>query len=161
MTRDELLMKLYDEQTAQARHHESLRVNFVSIVLTLGTLLLAVIGWDKRITDGDIPTIVLLFILGVVGVVASLKHYERNRMHARRARVMREMAEATLGETDIGPALRHARIEAEKKNKFLSRHVRLKHVWTIPPMLLALASVLLFVIACFLDYVVCLTSAPM
>ena len=62
MTRDELLIKLYDEQTTHAHHHESLRLNFVSIVPTLGGILLAVVGWDEGISAHDVPVLVFLSV---------------------------------------------------------------------------------------------------
>lgn len=145
MTRDELLMKLYDEQTTQARHHESLRVNFVSIVLTLGAVMIAIVGYDEGLTQDDIPVLVFLFLLGLFGYVASLKHYERNRLHVARARVMREMAESALDIEDVGRALYDARIHHQSKNRFMSRKIRLRFLWAVAPLLLSVASLLLIV----------------
>ncbi|MEM6626037.1 MAG: hypothetical protein AAF719_04975 [Pseudomonadota bacterium] len=152
MDRADLLMQIYDEQTNHARHHESLRVNIVSVILTLGSLVIAVICHDGGIFRDDIPIIVFLGCLGLFGYIASMKHYERNRLHVARAQVMREMAEDSLGADDIGDALRKAGKEHEKAYSFQSGYIRLKYVWAIAPLLLSLAAIGLGVIASFSEH---------
>lgn len=147
MKREELIMRIYDEQAAQARHHESLRVNFVSILLTFGSIIFAIIGYDGAITRHDAPVLIFLFFIGLFGCLASMKHYERNRMHVARARKMREMAEETLAIGDVGAALYEARNSHQKDYPFLSRKVRVKYVWALAPLLLSIASAVLLITA--------------
>ena len=152
MHRAELLMRMYEEQTTQARQHESLRVNFVSILLTFGSILLAVVGYDSQVSLYDIPILIFLFFVGVFGYVASLKHYERNRLHVKRAKIMREMAEAAIGADDIGPALYIARKEHEAEPYlFLKRKVRVKTLWALAPLLLSVTSVVMLILVAVIE----------
>ena len=61
-------------------NHESQRANMTNIILTISTILIAVIGTMEIGIEKIILSLVLL-ILGIFGSIFSVKHYERFSWH--------------------------------------------------------------------------------
>ena len=77
----ENLRRYYDEHLSQAQKHESLRAQGTSILsaISAGVVAIAGVGGLDR---SDIPAGVLVVFVASLGVLLSLKHYERYRFHA-------------------------------------------------------------------------------
>jgi hypothetical protein len=86
------LLHYYDEHAEQARQHETLRATATSMIgaIMAGVVALTGIG---GLTRADIPSGILIVMLGIIGTAISLKHYERNRLHTEIMAVVRKEAE--------------------------------------------------------------------
>jgi uncharacterized membrane protein YeaQ/YmgE (transglycosylase-associated protein family) len=93
--RRELLWGLYEDVVAQGRHHESQRLGMTNAMLVVAAAVLGLIGLDERISDADIPAGLFLVVLGIVGAVFALKHYERFRYHMAFAKEYRNALKIT------------------------------------------------------------------
>lgn len=85
----EILVTMYEENVTQCRHHETQRSAVTSSILTIDTIIIGLITFDKAITSSDIPLSIFLFFIGLFGAGFSLKHYERYSLHLQRAREFR------------------------------------------------------------------------
>lgn len=83
------LWRYYEEHAAQARQHETLRATVTS---TLSGIAAAVIGFASLggLTLSDVLPGLVVVAIGVLGGALSIKHYERNRLHTRILRAIRE-----------------------------------------------------------------------
>lgn len=76
------LWHYYDEHAAQARQHEDLRASVTSIMAGFAAALVGFAGIGG-LRSSDTPAGVLVILIGALGALLSLKHYERNRFHVR------------------------------------------------------------------------------
>lgn len=83
-----LLMKLYDESQIQRRHHETHRATLTGIVVTLYVALLS--GFFDNGID-ELPTLIILLVLSVFGILCTLSYTERYNYYWRRSQVIREL----------------------------------------------------------------------
>ncbi|QGQ19271.1 hypothetical protein GC089_08550 [Cellulomonas sp. JZ18] len=74
------LWRFYEEHAEQARQHETLRASATSVLAGIASAVLAFVGVDG-INRSDVPAGLAVVLVSTLGVVLSLKHYERNRMH--------------------------------------------------------------------------------
>jgi hypothetical protein len=74
------LWRFYDEHAAQARQHETLRATVTSILTGFAAALVGFAGIGG-LEPSDVPAGVFVVLIGVLGALLSLKHYERNRFH--------------------------------------------------------------------------------
>ena len=81
--RIESLWKFYDEHATQARQHEDQRERMTAVLVTLAGLLVGFLNADNQSAAYRLLGSGALTILGLGGFLFSLKHYERNRYHAR------------------------------------------------------------------------------
>ena len=94
--RTEVLLRFYEEHAAQARQHEDHRERFTNLLLILCAAAIGLIGsqpdgWLALVAAGT------LVILGLFGRLFSLKHYERNRLHATFMKWARDAIDSELG----------------------------------------------------------------
>lgn len=123
------LWKLYSENVAQARHHEAQRSTVVGLILAISTGILGVIALDKGIKPPiDTALALLLVLLGLFGATFSFKHYERFRLHMRRARGYREALDSTLAGRPLRAIKKAADEEIAAAFPVFSR-LRLHHWW--------------------------------
>ena len=145
----DILMKMYLEQTAQARQHEKLRVNFITLVMTAGTMVFAFIGWDGILNRADSASLLFIVVIGIIGFFASCKHYERNRLHVARAKHIRKLM-AKIDTSGTISKVNHTMGKVRRANSianyFWAKKIRLKYIWSIFPLMLSIfASVTFFV----------------
>lgn len=86
------LWRFYEEQAAQVRQHEDLRATVTSTLAAIAAAVVALAGIGG-LSSADIPSGIVVVLLGALGLALSLKHYERNRFHA-------AIMGATRGEID-------------------------------------------------------------
>ena len=98
---NQVLWSMYQEHCVQGRHHETQRSTVTSILLSISAAILALVSLDKEITRADIPMGLLLIVIGLFGALFCAKHYERFRIHMKRARNYRDALDANISEIDI------------------------------------------------------------
>jgi hypothetical protein len=83
--RRQIIWGLYQDVVLQGRHHETQRLGLTNAVLVTAAAALGLVSVDGKITPSDTPVGAFLVVLGIVGSVFTLKHYERFRMHMEQA----------------------------------------------------------------------------
>ena len=94
------LWHFYTEHAAQARQHETLRATVASI---LGAFAAALVGFTGvgGLHRSDVPAGVMVFVIGLLGALLSLKHYERNRFHTSVLGAVRREIESARGRSAV------------------------------------------------------------
>ena len=77
----EIWLRMYEEQVRHGRHHEVLRSQSTNMVLAISAALLAFISSDYTAAGHDKLVSVFIVVINVYGLIMSLKHYERSRLH--------------------------------------------------------------------------------
>lgn len=142
----EVMWRLYAENTAHGRHHETMRATVTNIVLIIAGAVLTVIGFSKGIQFDHWPLTGFLIFVGLFGAIFVIKHYERYCLHMERARQYRNSLESHLPQTNI--LLLKSKADAEHKKEF-RRLVdwKLSKFWVALHMIVASFGVVLTVIA--------------
>jgi hypothetical protein len=76
----EVWLRMYEGQMVHARHHEALRTQATNMVLVVSAALLAFYGSQSDLWI-KLGVGVFIFIANLYGLMMSLKHYERSRLH--------------------------------------------------------------------------------
>lgn len=77
----DLWMRMYEEQVRHARHHETLRAQSTNTVIAISAALLALLASNVVSADRRFILGAFLVVVNVYGLIMSLKHYERSRLH--------------------------------------------------------------------------------
>jgi hypothetical protein len=122
-------LKLYDGQSATARHVEVQRSTLANFIVAIASAALGYLG----LCNFELhtwPVAVLIVLFGVYGWVAAMKLYERARCHGDRARAIRDHLDTVAPNARIGE-LRKAADERHKKDfPFLYLKIRLYWIWS-------------------------------
>jgi hypothetical protein len=97
----EVMWRLYAENTAHGRHHETMRASVTSLVLVIAGAVLTVIGFSKAIYFEHWPLTAFLILVGLFGALFVVKHYERYCSHMQRARQYRDKLESLIPGSNI------------------------------------------------------------
>lgn len=73
--------RMYIEQVAHARHHETLRAQSTNPVVVVSAALLAFLASNAATLGRQAMIGVFLIVVNVYGLLMSLKHYERSHLH--------------------------------------------------------------------------------
>ncbi len=84
-----LLIELKDQNDWQ-RHNENQRAQLVSILLAISAALVTLIPKDRPLTNNDWPIPAFLIGIGVFGILAVMKYWERFVYHVRREDSLRK-----------------------------------------------------------------------
>lgn len=98
LEKEEYLWRMVNEHMTQARHQEILRSSMTTLLVTLSGAIVGLITFDKELSTTDLAPSILLFFLGVFGVLFSAKHYERFNYHIARVRSYRNALERCFPE---------------------------------------------------------------
>ena len=77
----EIWLRMYEGQHVHARHHEVLRTQSTNLIVLISAALLALSGSQTGHLDGSIIG-AFIIVVNLYGLLMSLKHYERSRLHA-------------------------------------------------------------------------------
>lgn len=77
----EIWLRMYEEQMRHARHHEEMRSQSTNFILAISAALLAFIASEVATPDLRSALGLFLVVVNIYGLVMSLKHYERSRLH--------------------------------------------------------------------------------
>lgn len=143
------LWHFYEEQAAQVRQHEDLRATVSSTLAAIAGALVALAGIDG-LDRADIPTGLVVVLLGALGVTLSLKHYERNRFHAA---IMSKTRDQIDRASFAGSSIESTKaIRASAKKQHVADHpctsrLRLNVLWLGLPIGVGLVGVIVVVLA--------------
>ena len=101
-------VRMYEEQLRHVRHHEVLRSQSTNIIVAISAAVLAFLG--TSFSDSSSPTLLGTFLVAIngYGLLMSLKHYERSRLHV-------EVASAYRRRVSEVPALGDHTLEATRQ----------------------------------------------
>ncbi len=139
-----LLLRVMEENWIHARQAEDKRamiaqVNIIAITVASG--ILALVGFSKN----AFPLTFLLVLLGIYGIAATAKLYERSQYHIQRARKLR----AQLDELYPDAQVEILQKKAENEHKLLYPRLmifRLNTIWLSLHAFIALAGVVYTII---------------
>jgi hypothetical protein len=127
----DVLLAFYDENAAQARHHERMRQAIASVGALATALVLGLVA-ARPGGPCSLPCLVaglFLAVLGAFGFGASLHHLERSRLHVERVHVVRREI-ARRFPVDIPALYEEATRQHEKRYEWLSRRTaRVPWLW--------------------------------
>jgi hypothetical protein len=124
----DVIVCMFNEHTAHGRHHESQRAIVSSLVITLASALIALIGFDNDLKPNDLPAAIMIVVLGLFGVIFTLKEYERAVFHMNRARLYRVKLENIFPDLSIED-LKEGEAEKLAKSYPFINSVSLKYLW--------------------------------
>lgn len=129
----DMLKTLYREHTDQARHHETARAQATNLILVLAAVLTGLVTTKSSFgAQGIILTGWAIVGLGVFGVLLSLKHHERNRLHLTIARTYRDYLAARLSDSTIRELSGFGREEHVAKPLWgAMNRVHLFYLWSV------------------------------
>ena len=134
---EEVALALFNEHRAQTRHHEDQREKLTTIILLMAGGLLAFSTTQSQLELRHLYLTVPAILLGVFGAVASLKHYQLNRMHAWMAEEFRTKLQEATG-LPIAD-LQGAGYDRSVKSFGPVASLHLYHLWLVIPTSVALA----------------------
>jgi hypothetical protein len=159
------LWHFYDEHAAQARQHEDLRATVTSILAGFAAAVVGFAGIDG-LESSDVPAGLVVIVLGLLGALLSLKHYERNRFHTKVMKKVRDqitnLEDGTSTEVKSTTKLREEAMEEhlddfspedkDKKKKHKEQkpwlvRLHLFHLWVALPLAIAAVGLVIVVIS--------------
>lgn len=123
----DILINAADREFGQAKQSEDQRANITGLLVIIASAIqggLTQTGLNKN----ALPLTLMLIILGIFGILASLKLYERARRHTRLAFLIRERLEELHPETNLSQLLKITRKEQQASFPIL-RKIRLYIIW--------------------------------
>lgn len=141
----EVLLKFFDEDWRQVRQSENQRTAFSNIVLVIAS---AVLGFLTQygLSRNTLPLAALLIVLGLFGGIASMKLYERSRLHMELAWAWRGRLQELHPDMDLDRLLGEVEEVHRKRFKRLFG-IRLHNVWLALDLGIAAAGIVLSLIA--------------
>ncbi|MFK7748912.1 MAG: hypothetical protein AB8B65_11000 [Kordia sp.] len=106
----EILLEFYKKHENSMLNHETQRATMTNILLSVSTILIAVISTVEASLEKIILSLLLL-ALGVFGSMFSIKHYERFSWHLLCSRLYKEKIHQDFPETDIDRSLARQKIK--------------------------------------------------
>ncbi len=131
-------LRMYEEQVRHVRHHESLRSSSTNIVVVVSAALLGLFAADMA-SDRRWILALFLILINFYGLIMSLKHYERSRLHhAVSGRYRNVISEASKFDSYVLNELRHQAQRKHKARRSLMSRARAYWMWSGLHALLAL-----------------------
>ena len=101
MPDETILLAIYKENADQARQHEVFRQTITTLVAGITGAVIGLLSLKETAAVLHSPLLpvagIFLAVIGTFGLIASMKHYERNRMHVERIREIRKALDALPG----------------------------------------------------------------
>ena len=124
-------VRMYEEQTRHARHHESLRSTSTNITVIVTAAALGLFAAD---VTSDQRWVLALFVIliNVYGLLMSRKHYERSRLHQAVSGSYREVISefSKVGENAVNELRCRARNEHGARHPFLRHRLQANRLWS-------------------------------
>ncbi len=77
----EVWLRMYEEQTRHARHHETLRTHSTNVIVIISAAILVLTSSDNSSAVQHTMLFVFLIAANGIGLFMSLKHWERSCLH--------------------------------------------------------------------------------
>lgn len=148
MNKCDVLLKFAQVEIDYAKHHETQRERMTSLILVITGFGVASVGWDKQANSSDLPVGVLLIVLGIFGIIFSLKHYAHYKLHYARYRSYRR----AIDEEFEPPFLLQLKDRGDEYSKREMRYpfterIPLHQLWAFLPALSAFVGISIIVLA--------------
>lgn len=143
-TTDFLLAELQENWT-QARQSEDQRAVISNLIIVIASVIHGVLtqtGFKKN----ALPLTILLILIGVYGIVASAKLYERHQFHIRRSQELRLRLDELHPDAHVRKTLDNANQAHWSRLPLLSQRIRLHVVWLALHFLIATLGVIYTII---------------
>lgn len=125
----EILIHLMEQQLSLAKQSEDQRTNITNIVVLITAAIQGALT-QTGFTKNALPLTFTLIIIGLFGIIATTKLYERFRYHYEVMRQIRKKLETLHPDTTIEACLDLAWREHITKYPAISRRIRLYVVWS-------------------------------
>lgn len=121
------LLEMYKEERTHARHHESMRSGVANYLLALTVAILGIIA-NLDFRFNTFPLAILLVLLGIYGLLISIKFYERYNFHTSRASDFRRRIDELCPKSKI---LKMKTIGQKRHSKEFKKikNMRLNYLW--------------------------------
>jgi hypothetical protein len=136
---NDIILNTINQQMDQARHSEDQRSTLTNILLGIVVVLQGFIvqrGFDKP----SMVAAVGIVLFGILGLLTSLKLYERFKSHSERVSKLEEWLDNRNSGLDLRKTLREAREQHESEFPKLSR-LRLHILWRLLHVLIVLVGI--------------------
>jgi len=94
---------MYEEQVRHARHHETLRSQSTNLIVAISAAIFGLMASSSA--SGDHPHLLgtFLVVINLFGLLMSLKHYERSRLHVTVASKYRDVIseDSKIGDREL------------------------------------------------------------
>ena len=130
---------MYQEQITHVRHHETLRSQATNLIVVISGALLAFLSSTAATPGRQITLGTFLIVVNLYGLLMSLKHYERSRLHVTVASKYRDFLSqlTTIDGTSLNDTRRSGR--DQHKNEFpIVEKIRTYALWSSLHLLLAM-----------------------
>lgn len=144
----EILIHVMEQQLLQSKQSEDQRSNITNIIVVISVAIQGVLT-QTGFTKNALPLTITLIGVGIFGVVATAKLYERSRYHYEVMRQIRKKLEILHPDTTIRACLDAAWQEHSKKHPLISTKIRLYAVWSALHVLIAALGVIYTLIILF------------
>jgi hypothetical protein len=143
----EFLLKLLEEEWAQARQSEDQRAIMTNLLILIASATIGFLA-EKGFTETSLPLAILLMVVGGVGALASAKYYERHQFHIKRAQAWRgELNELyePYSNIEFDKVRKGAKAEHNAEHRIFSK-VPLHYIWVVLHLLIVGAGIVSMVI---------------
>ena len=144
----EILVFIMEQQLSHAKQSEDQRANITNIIVLIAAAIQGGLT-QTGFTKNALPLTITLIIMGIFGIVATTKLYERFRYHYEVMRQIRQKLETLNPDTAIRACLDAAWQEHTKKHPITSTKIRLHLIWSTLHMLIAALGVIYTAIILF------------
>jgi hypothetical protein len=124
-----ILLEEYMVQTNWERHNENQRSQLASVLLAISAALITLFPKDRPLTPNDWSIPVLLIVIGIFGILAVLKYWERFSLHGNIGHHFREVLDTYFEDNLFINTYNNAVQEHDKngeqplfKDKYLKQH---------------------------------------
>jgi uncharacterized membrane protein len=132
----EILLRVAEQNYAHARQHEDQRAAIAGLIVLIATAIqggLTQTGLHKN----ALPLTIMLIVIGIFGMIAGIKLYERSKLHSARVRKLRERIDELNPDAQLQNSLDLSDQEHNTKYPFIARWVRLYILWIVLPGIIA------------------------
>ncbi len=132
----EILLRVSDQNYLHARQHEDQRAAIAGLIVLLATAIQGVLT-QTGLHKNALPLTLTLILIGIFGMVAGIKLYERSKLHADRVRILRERIDELHPDAQLQKSLILSDQRHNAQYAFISRWIRLYILWIVLPGLIA------------------------
>ena len=124
----EILLSDYKDQNEWQRHNENQRVQLANVLLAISAALVTLLPKDRALTPNDWPIPAFMIGIGIFGVLAVMKYWERFLYHVRREETLRKALDSYFSDNLLTKTRRDAIKEHNKgwypllKDRYLMQH---------------------------------------
>jgi len=123
-----IILAEFNSHVDWQRHNENQRAQLTNILLAISAAIIALIPKDRALTFNDWPVGAVLIGIGVFGVLAVMKYWERFLYHVRRTEALRNVLDSNFSNNLLNNARKEAIKEHNKgwrpflKDKYFMQH---------------------------------------